>query len=167
MTRIRVTELDKITFLVQSLLVMGPHIQIRDPLSTAVTPPFLPFMSSGKPFADILPPLMPEVLDVLKEMEFARATPVQGAVIPYFLSHKDVNVSACTGSGKTLAFLIPIFQLLGKPECNISNGEVGGIVISPTRELALQTYSIAERFEQHLPKVHVALLTGGTCDGEE
>ena len=40
MTRIRVTELDKITFLVQSLLVMGPHIQIRVPLSTAVTPPF-------------------------------------------------------------------------------------------------------------------------------
>ena len=82
MTRIRDAELGKITFLVQSLLVMGPHIQIRVPLSTAVTPPFLPFMSSGKPFADILPPLMPEVLDVLKEMEFARATPDQGAVIP-------------------------------------------------------------------------------------
>ena len=106
-------------------------------------------MSSGKLFSDILPPLMPEVLDVVKELDFSRATPVQGAVIPYFLSNKDVNVSACTGSGKTLAFLIPIFQL------------VGGIVISPTRELAMQTYSIAERFEKHLPKVHVALLTGG------
>lgn len=119
-------------------------------------------MSSGKLFSDILPPLMPEVLDVVKELDFSRATPVQGAVIPYFLSNKDVNVSACTGSGKTLAFLIPIFQLLGRPECTVSHGEVGGIVISPTRELAMQTYSIAERFEKHLPKVHVALLTGGS-----
>ena len=104
---------------------------------------------------------MTEVLDVVKELDFSRATPVQGAVIPYFLSNKDVNVSACTGSGKTLAFLIPIFQLLGRPKCTVSHGEVGGIVISPTRELAMQTYSIAERFEKHLPKVHVALLTGG------
>ena len=118
-------------------------------------------MSSGKLFSDILPPLIPEVLDVVKELEFTRTTPVQGAVIPYFLSNKDVNVSACTGSGKTLAFLIPIFQLLGRPECSISRGEVGGIVISPTRELAMQTYSIAERFEKYLPKVHVTLLTGG------
>ena len=100
---------------------------------------------------------MTEVLDVVKELDFSRATPVQGAVIPYFLSNKDVNVSACTGSGKTLAFLIPIFQLLGRPECTVSHG-----VISPTRELAMQTYSIAERFEKHLPKVHVALLTGGS-----
>ena len=118
-------------------------------------------MSSGKPFKDLIPPLIPEILDTLQEMTFTTATPVQGAVIPYFLSHKDVNASACTGSGKTLSFLIPMFQILAKSESCNKPGEIGGIIISPTRELALQTFSVAQKFESHLPNIHVVLLTGG------
>lgn len=118
-------------------------------------------MSKTKEFKDLSPPLIPEILTVLQEMKFTTATPVQGAVIPYFLSHKDVNVSACTGSGKTLSFLIPVFQLLYSKSDSIRGGEVGGIVISPTRELAMQTYSIAQQFEKFLPSIHVVLITGG------
>ena len=118
-------------------------------------------MSSGKPFKDLVPPLIPEILDTLQEMTFTTATPVQGAVIPYFLSHKDVNASACTGSGKTLSFLIPMFQILAKSESCNKPGEIGGIIISPTRELALQTFSVAQKFEGHLPSIHVVLFTGG------
>ena len=119
-------------------------------------------MSSEKQFKDIVPPLIPEIMETLQEMNFTTVTPVQGAVIPYFLSHKDVNVQACTGSGKTLAFLIPTFQLLQREESTVRPGAVGGIIISPTRELALQTFSVAELFEKHLSKVHVVLFTGGT-----
>lgn len=119
------------------------------------------FMSKTKEFKDLTPPLIPEILNVLQEMKFTTATPVQGAVIPYFLSHKDVNVSACTGSGKTLSFLIPVFQLLHSKSDSIRGGEVGSIVISPTRELAMQTYSIAQQFEKFLPSIHVILITGG------
>ena len=118
-------------------------------------------MSTGKPFRDFLPPLLPEVLDTLEEMHFTTTTPVQSAVIPYFLSNKDINASACTGSGKTLSFLIPVFQILMKSEVHSKPGAIGGIVISPTRELALQTYVVAQCFEKHLPSIHVVLLTGG------
>lgn len=118
-------------------------------------------MSKTKEFKDLNPPLIPEIMNVLQEMKFTTATPVQGAVIPYFLSHKDVNVSACTGSGKTLSFLIPVFQLLHARVGSIRGGEVGSIVISPTRELAMQTYSIAQQFEKYLPLIHVVLITGG------
>ena len=69
-------------------------------------------MSTRKQFKDIVPPLMPEILDAVKDLGFESPTPVQETVIPYFISHKDVNVIACTGSGKTLAFLIPLFQIL-------------------------------------------------------
>ena len=124
-------------------------------------------MSSGKPFKDFLPPLLPEILDTLQEMNFATATPVQGSVIPYFLSHKDINASACTGSGKTLSFLIPVFQILAKSESCNKPGEIGGIIISPTRELAHQTFTVAQQFEQHLPQVHVVLLTGGNEIAED
>lgn len=118
-------------------------------------------MSKVKEFKDLNPPLIPEILNILQEMNFTTPTPVQGAVIPYFLSHKDVNVSACTGSGKTLSFLIPVFQILSTKAEFVRGGEVGGIVISPTRELAMQTYSIAQQFEKYLPQIHVVLITGG------
>ena len=121
-------------------------------------------MSKAKEFKDFNPPLLPEIMEVLQEMNFTTATPVQGAVIPYFLSHKDVNVSACTGSGKTLSFLIPVFQILTSRIPSFKGGEVGSIVISPTRELALQTYTIAQQFEKHLPQIHVVLITGGKID---
>ena len=121
-------------------------------------------MSKAKEFKDFSPPLLPEIMEVLQEMNFTTATPVQGAVIPYFLSHKDVNVSACTGSGKTLSFLIPVFQILTSRITSFKGGEVGSIVISPTRELALQTYTIAQQFEKHLPQIHVVLITGGKID---
>ena len=118
-------------------------------------------MSSGKLFKDFIPPLMPEILEAVQSMNFQSATPVQATVVPYFLSHKDVNVVACTGSGKTLAFLIPLFQILWNKECRLVNGQVGAVIISPTRELALQTFSVAQQFEEKNGKAHVILLTGG------
>ena len=119
-------------------------------------------MSTRKQFKDIVPPLMPEILDAVKDLSFESPTPVQETVIPYFISHKDVNVIACTGSGKTLAFLIPLFQILWNKGCSFSRGQVGGVIISPTRELAMQTYSVAQRFIEKCDKMHLVLLTGGS-----
>ena len=124
-------------------------------------------MSSGKLFKDFVPPLMPEILEAVQSMNFQSATPVQATVVPYFLSHKDVNVVACTGSGKTLAFLIPLFQILWNKECRLVNGQVGAVIISPTRELALQTFSVAQQFEEKNGKAHVILLTGGNEVAED
>lgn len=90
---------------------------------------------------------------------FNTMTPVQAAAIPPILNCKDVCVEAETGSGKTLSFLLPIAQLLlyGRssssssqsgplsPEITKNTKQVRAIIILPTRELALQVHSVAER----------------------
>ena len=85
---------------------------------------------------------------VSKTLQFARASPVQAAVIPLFLSNKDVAVEACTGSGKTLAFLIPIVELILRTHESIPEGRyrVRSLVLSPTRELASQIYEILVQY---------------------
>jgi ATP-dependent RNA helicase DDX55/SPB4 len=55
------------------------------------------------------------VLEIVKDkFGFTQVTKVQNAVIPLFLSNKDVCVKACTGSGKTLAFVVPLISKLYK-----------------------------------------------------
>jgi ATP-dependent RNA helicase DDX55/SPB4 len=57
--------------------------------------------------------LNPDLVKVLEEdFKFMTPTKVQYAVIPLFLSNKDVCVKACTGSGKTLAFVVPLINKL-------------------------------------------------------
>ena len=77
-----------------------------------------------------------EVLQVLRENQFVKTTPVQVHTLPLFLSHKDVAVQACTGSGKTLAFAIPLVEILLRA---LSSGttflstQVAALVITPVR----------------------------------
>jgi len=61
------------------------------------------------------PKLDPMIVEQLRnKMNFLQVSKVQKAVIPLFLSNKDVCVKACTGSGKTLAFTVPLVQSLLK-----------------------------------------------------
>ncbi|KAK9900880.1 DEAD-domain-containing protein [Cystobasidium minutum MCA 4210] len=74
-------------------------------------------------------------------------TPVQAAVLPLFMNqHKDVVVQAVTGSGKTLAFVIPLLEKLLRKEEPLRDDQVGGIILCPTRELAIQTHKVVEQF---------------------
>jgi ATP-dependent RNA helicase DDX18/HAS1 len=77
----------------------------------------------------------------LKELKFTRMTQIQAKSIPALLAGKDLIGAAKTGSGKTLAFLIPAIELLHKAKFSSKNG-TGVIVISPTRELAMQIYGV-------------------------
>ena len=70
-------------------------------------------------------------------------TEIQKETIPLLVQGKDVLGAAKTGSGKTLAFILPAVELLYKAQFTNKNG-VGVIVISPTRELALQTFNVAK-----------------------
>ena len=74
-------------------------------------------------------------------------TPVQAATIPLFSSYKDVCVQAVTGSGKTLAFLLPTVQrlLTMAAAAPLDSRKVYALIISPTRELALQIHDEAQR----------------------
>ena len=94
-------------------------------------------------FASINPPLSEGILSAVQSYNFQSMTPVQSAVIPLFLTNKDVCVQAVTGSGKTLAFLIPTIEMILRRTSLLKKRQIGGLIISPTRELARQTYVVA------------------------
>jgi ATP-dependent RNA helicase DDX55/SPB4 len=113
-------------------------------------------------FQDIRPALHASTLATLSRLKFERATPVQSAAIPLFLKHKDVAVEACTGSGKTLAFVVPIIEILLRRERALKPGEVGAVIISPTRELAIQIRDVVKTFCERETGPECLLLIGGT-----
>uniref|UniRef100_A0A8C0FT38 ATP-dependent RNA helicase n=1 Tax=Bubo bubo TaxID=30461 RepID=A0A8C0FT38_BUBBB len=85
----------------------------------------------------------------------------QSATIPLFLSNKDVAAEAVTGSGKTLAFVIPILEILLRREEKLKKMQVGAIIITPTRELAIQIDEVLSHFTKHFPRFSQILLIGG------
>ena len=94
-----------------------------------------------KPFSEL--DLSPATAKALESMGFQTMTEVQERCIPPLLAGKDVLGAAQTGSGKTLAFLIPAVEMLHRLRFKPRNG-TGAIVISPTRELALQIFGVAK-----------------------
>uniref|UniRef100_A0A671PAL8 ATP-dependent RNA helicase n=1 Tax=Sinocyclocheilus anshuiensis TaxID=1608454 RepID=A0A671PAL8_9TELE len=102
------------------------------------------------------------ILQTLRELKFAYMTPVQFACIPLFMSNKDVAAEAVTGSGKTLAFVIPALEILLKREEKLKKMQVGALIITPTRELALQISEVMGRFLQGFPQFRQILLIGGS-----
>ncbi|KAJ1569080.1 hypothetical protein HK405_010193, partial [Cladochytrium tenue] len=99
----------------------------------------------ASPFSSLSPPLSPMVQDAIALLGFTRMTPVQASTIPLLLTHKDVIVQAVTGSGKTMAFLVPLVEMILRRSDPLRLAEVGGLIISPTRELAKQIYEVAVR----------------------
>uniref|UniRef100_A0A8D2Q5A9 ATP-dependent RNA helicase n=1 Tax=Varanus komodoensis TaxID=61221 RepID=A0A8D2Q5A9_VARKO len=97
----------------------------------------------------------------LQELRFTHMTPVQSATIPLFMTNKDVAAEAVTGSGKTLAFVIPIIEILLRREQKLKKMQVGAIVITPTRELAVQIDEVISHFTKHFPQFSQCLLIGG------
>ncbi|KAI0724324.1 P-loop containing nucleoside triphosphate hydrolase protein [Cerioporus squamosus] len=99
-----------------------------------------------KPFSEL--GLSENTMKALDEIGFKTMTPVQEKAIPPLLAGKDVLGAARTGSGKTLAFLIPAIELLHRLKFKPRNG-TGIIIISPTRELALQIFGVAKELMAH------------------
>src|SRR3990167_3963124 len=97
--------------------------------------------------------LSPNMLKVLDGMKFVSPTPIQHKAIPIALEGKDVVGIAQTGTGKTLAFGIPMIQ-------RISSFGGRGLIVVPTRELALQ---VDEVLRKVLPPFNLisAVLIGG------
>ncbi|WVF67961.1 ATP-dependent RNA helicase DBP4 [Kwoniella sp. CBS 6097] len=85
-------------------------------------------------------PLSSRTLKGLKSSHFLNPTPIQSLAVPQALRGQDILGSARTGSGKTLAFLIPMLERLYLDKWGPMDG-LGAVVISPTRELAVQTFT--------------------------
>ncbi|CBY01239.1 ATP-dependent RNA helicase [Plenodomus lingam] len=107
----------------------------------------MPSMENPTKFSELN--LSDRTMEAIKNMGFETMTEIQQKTIPPLLSGKDVLGAAKTGSGKTLAFLIPAIEMLSAMRFKPRNG-TGVIVVSPTRELALQIFGVArELMEKH------------------
>ena len=89
-------------------------------------------------------PLSRRTQEGLRGAGYSIPTAIQRAAIPLALRGRDVLGAAKTGSGKTLAFLVPTLELLWGERWSPEDG-VGALVVSPTRELAYQTFEVLRR----------------------
>ena len=86
------------------------------------------------------------ILDVIKMCAFEKPTPIQAQAIPAIMSGRDLIGIAKTGSGKTCAFLIPMIRhVMDQRPSHPGEGPIA-LIMSPTRELAMQTYSECRKF---------------------
>ncbi|HZK29597.1 MAG TPA: DEAD/DEAH box helicase [Clostridia bacterium] len=85
--------------------------------------------------------IIPEIRRALEEENYSIPTPIQEKAIPIILAGRDMLGCAQTGTGKTAAFAIPTLQLLGKgPQSKSRTRDIGALILTPTRELAIQIY---------------------------
>jgi len=96
------------------------------------------------------------LLRAITDMGFEEPTPIQIQSIPPLMEGKDVTGQAQTGTGKTAAFGIPAIEIL-KP----SGRQTQVLILSPTRELAIQTAEELSRLATHLNRVNVLPIYGG------
>nr|XP_038949756.1 ATP-dependent RNA helicase DDX18-like [Rattus norvegicus] len=99
-------------------------------------------------------------LKAIEEMGFKHMTEIQHKSIRPLLEGRDLLAAAKTGSGKTLTFLIPVIELIVKLKFMPRNG-TGVLILSPTRELAMQTFGVLKELRTH--HVHTyGLIMGGS-----
>ncbi len=113
---------------------------------------------SEKTFASM--PLTDVTQASLRNMGYEKMTKIQSKSIPALLAGKDLIGAAQTGSGKTLAFLVPIVELLRKAKFHTRNG-TGSIILSPTRELAMQIYGVCKELLGDTSTLTYGLIMGG------
>ncbi|XP_061680655.1 probable ATP-dependent RNA helicase DDX10 [Syngnathoides biaculeatus] len=89
-------------------------------------------------------PISKKTLLGLQECQYRQPTEIQRQAIGFALQGKDVLGAAKTGSGKTLAFLIPVLECLYRQQWSSVDG-LGALIISPTRELAYQTFEVLRK----------------------
>ena len=97
-------------------------------------------------FTDL--PLSKRTQDGLRGAGYATPTDIQRVAIPLALKGRDVLGAAKTGSGKTLAFLVPVLERLWCERWTSEDG-IGALIISPTRELAYQSFEVLRRVGSH------------------
>ena len=107
--------------------------------------------------------LHPDLLRGIKDLGFARPTPIQTDAIPPAMAGRDVLACAMTGSGKTAAFLLPILQrLISKPRRTTR-----ALILTPTRELAAQIDEHLGQLALHTPLSGAAVFGGVSMGPQE
>uniref|UniRef100_A0A7I5E513 ATP-dependent RNA helicase n=1 Tax=Haemonchus contortus TaxID=6289 RepID=A0A7I5E513_HAECO len=148
-------------------------VQNGSATDTAQTPSSAPviddvesFFAGGKVFDSLKGKVNDRILESVRKMGFTSMTEIQAKSIEPLLEGRDVLASAKTGSGKTLAFLIPAIELLLKLEWKQYNG-TGVIIVSPTRELSMQTYGVLTELVEGTNLSHGLVMGGSNRSAEQ
>jgi ATP-dependent RNA helicase DeaD len=118
-------------------------------------------MSDAAPitFSDL--PLDPTILAAVAELGYDTPSPIQAEAIPSLLEGRDLLGQAATGTGKTAAFMLPMLQRLVDARAEQPHRPgVFGLVLAPTRELAMQVCTAAERYASGLGVQTLAVYGG-------
>ncbi|HIU32547.1 MAG TPA: DEAD/DEAH box helicase [Candidatus Caccousia avistercoris] len=110
--------------------------------------------------------IIPPILNALKGAGYQAPTPIQEKAIPPVLDGRDLLGCAQTGTGKTAAFAVPILQLLQGRRAEKGKRPIRALVLTPTRELALQIYENFEIYGKHL-NLRAAVIFGGVGQGPQ
>lgn len=100
------------------------------------------------------------VLKAIEEKGYTEPTPIQQKAIPAALSQRDVLGCAQTGTGKTASFAIPIIQFLQTDSVREKHKGVKALILTPTRELALQISECIDEYA-HYTQVRHGVIFGG------
>jgi ATP-dependent RNA helicase DeaD len=100
--------------------------------------------------------LAPELRKALADTGYETPTPIQAESIPVLLTGRDLVGHAPTGTGKTAAFALPLLCRIDMP-----SRQVQGLILVPTRELAIQVAEAFQRYAAHLPDFRVLPIYGG------
>jgi len=107
--------------------------------------------------------LISPLLNALHAEGYEQPTLIQQQAIPHILKGSDILGCAQTGTGKTAAFALPILQLLSE---RASNKHVRSLILTPTRELAIQIDESFQAYGKHLKMKHTAIF-GGVPQGKQ
>ncbi|MGN6649480.1 DEAD/DEAH box helicase [Trinickia sp.] len=140
---------------------------------------------SGPTFASL--GLSPEIVSALTAAGYAAPTPVQQRAIPAGIAGRDLLVSSPTGSGKTAAFMLPAIERFAqmqkaqvaqprepreaggdrRPRRGPPVARPGLLVLTPTRELAMQVTTAASNYGKHLRRLRTVSILGGVAYGQQ
>ena len=120
---------------------------------------------SDKSFSSLAPLVSEATLQGVADMGFTTMTEIQSATIPHLLEGRDLVGAAKTGSGKTLSFLVPSVELVNKLKFMPRNG-TGVIIISPTRELSMQTFGVLRELLKHHYHTYGLIMGGANRNSE-
>ncbi len=98
--------------------------------------------------------LLPELLRAISEQGYTEPTPIQSQAIPVVLSGRDLLGAAQTGTGKTAGFTLPLLQRLApfaSKSFSPALHPVRCLILTPTRELAIQVYESVKTYGKHVP----------------
>ena len=99
------------------------------------------------------------IVQAVTELGYQQPTPIQQKAIPAILSGKNVIAAAQTGTGKTASFVLPILHLL-KDSAPVRAKRVRALIMTPTRELAIQVNENIQQYSKHLNLVSLAMYGG-------